>query len=346
MRTRVPFWVNNIVTLCEKTQIPTFLWPSTWLWLDIPPRISGLSRTDFREDFSKLKKNQIDGMDNFSSKSHSTISPLPDFPKKFETIITGNLFDLFWCSNTNCSPNNPRPGTRGSKVNAACQRWQSYAAELSIFSIINGEMALPTEFPHMVALGYANNRNGYDFDCGASLIADRWLLTAAHCIKDRKKPVIARMGKVNYHEPIVFVRFYLTCFLPSTSLIWTMTMMAWLQSIEISRYVFLTTTTKNCATVFLMINAIFLQRLIRHPEYINSKKKNDIALVEFDGDVEFNGDVHPACLQTDTHDVPESEELTIAGWGSIEAYVHMFPLFPFACCTRFKSEHLEFNDFS
>lgn len=71
-----------------------------------------------------------------------------------------------------------------------------YATELAIFSIINGEIALPTEFPHMVALGYANGKNGYDFDCGASLIADRWLVTAAHCIKDRKKPVIARMGKV------------------------------------------------------------------------------------------------------------------------------------------------------
>lgn len=72
----------------------------------------------------------------------------------------------------------------------------AYATELSIFSIINGEIAFPTEFPHMVALGYLNNKNDYDFDCGASLIADRWLITAAHCIKDRKKPVIVRMGKV------------------------------------------------------------------------------------------------------------------------------------------------------
>lgn len=72
----------------------------------------------------------------------------------------------------------------------------SFATELFEFSIINGENAAPTEFPHMVALGYPNNKNGYDFDCGASLIADRWLVTAAHCIKDRRKPVIARMGKV------------------------------------------------------------------------------------------------------------------------------------------------------
>lgn len=81
-------------------------------------------------------------------------------------------------------------------MNAACARYMAYATGLTLFSIINGEAAAPTEFPHMVALGYRNDKNGYDFDCGASLIADRWLVTAAHCVRDRRKPVMARMGKV------------------------------------------------------------------------------------------------------------------------------------------------------
>lgn len=183
--------------------------------------------------------------------------------------------------NANCSPDN-NPGSitnpsvttkfSGSKMNAACQRYMVYATELSIVSIINGEVAYPTEFPHMVALGYLNDKNEYDFDCGASLIADRWLVTAAHCVRDRRKPVMARMGRLDLQDEE--------------------------ESIAIDRNI---------------------TRIVRHPDYINSRKKNDIALIEFEGDVEFNGDVHPACIRIDPNDVAEDVELTIAGWGTIEA---------------------------
>lgn len=58
--------------------------------------------------------------------------------------------------------------------------------------------------------------------------------------------------------------------------------------------------------------------MIRHPRYSFARKKDDIALVEFSGNVEFNDVVRPACIRTDINDVPESEELLITGWGSIE----------------------------
>lgn len=63
--------------------------------------------------------------------------------------------------------------------------------------------------------------------------------------------------------------------------------------------------------VEIYIYVFFLsQQYIRHPNYINSRKKNDIALLEFDGDVEFTGDVHPACIQTDTNDVSGNVNVT------------------------------------
>lgn len=42
-------------------------------------------------------------------------------------------------------------------------------------------------------------------------------------------------------------------------------------------------------------------------------------MIEFEGDVDFDHNIHPACIQTELNDVPEDVQLTIAGWGSIEA---------------------------
>ncbi|XP_028042987.1 proclotting enzyme-like [Bombyx mandarina] len=47
--------------------------------------------------------------------------------------------------------------------------------------ILGGEAASMGEFPYMVAVGF-DRGNGYEFDCGGSLLSNLYVLTAAHCV--------------------------------------------------------------------------------------------------------------------------------------------------------------------
>lgn len=47
--------------------------------------------------------------------------------------------------------------------------------------IVGGVKAKSGQFPHMGAIAYPTLENGFIFGCGASLISERFMLTAAHC---------------------------------------------------------------------------------------------------------------------------------------------------------------------
>ena len=52
--------------------------------------------------------------------------------------------------------------------------------------IVNGTDANILEIPFIVSLQYISKSGNSFHSCGASLLNSRWLLTACHCIEDRK----------------------------------------------------------------------------------------------------------------------------------------------------------------
>lgn len=52
-------------------------------------------------------------------------------------------------------------------------------------SVVGGELTLLGEFPHMAALGWKRGEE-IEFNCGATLISENFVMTAAHCLSAEK----------------------------------------------------------------------------------------------------------------------------------------------------------------
>uniref|UniRef100_A0A2A4J4I5 Peptidase S1 domain-containing protein n=1 Tax=Heliothis virescens TaxID=7102 RepID=A0A2A4J4I5_HELVI len=120
----------------------------------------------------------------------------------------------------------------------------------------------------MALLGYGADVDSAQWLCGGTVISERYILTAAHCISQ------PRVGPVKYIALGILRR-----------------------SDPVDKW-----------------QRYNVRRAVPHPEYKSPSKYHDIALLETDTEIQFNDDVHPACLHTKGE---AGEFLTGTGWGAL-----------------------------
>lgn len=173
----------------------------------------------------------------------------------------------------------PKPGGNRNELTGRNLLDLTTCGRQSKQRIAHGKIAEVFEYPWMALLGGING----DFHCGGSLIAESFVLTAAHC--NQQKVFFARLGETDLSTPI-------DC-----------------------NYAM---GEKDCADKYQDIS---VARFIKHKQYSTSQKKNDIALVKLSKPVKLNDNVRPICLPLPEM-LPKKMPLkmVVSGWGFTEEH--------------------------
>lgn len=152
--------------------------------------------------------------------------------------------------------------------------------------ILGGEETDPDEFPWMALLGYQDDRGRKSYGCGGTLINERYVVTAAHCVDNLRvrKLVEVRLGE------------------------WDLD------------------TTEDCSDARCFVgyqDDYPVEKIIVHEQYSfqNLNKINDIALLKLNKTVERTALVAPICIPTLEMDKAlkvEESSFDVTGWGKTE----------------------------
>ncbi|XP_058986413.1 uncharacterized protein LOC131806374 [Musca domestica] len=149
--------------------------------------------------------------------------------------------------------------------------------------IAGGNITMLAEFPWMALLIY-QGPSGEEFRCGGSLITNRYVLTAAHCLRIAYPLIGVRLGEYNTstEEDCMKMGPKLKCNPPAET--------------------------------------FGVETTILHPEYNRRERVNDIALIKLDRNVEFKKHIEPICLPIYSNIVwtQTDDDFLIAGWGYME----------------------------
>ncbi|XP_001842728.2 serine protease grass [Culex quinquefasciatus] len=148
--------------------------------------------------------------------------------------------------------------------------------------ISNGQATAPFEFPWMALLRYKDNSGTITDGCGGSLINERYVLTAAHCLGVRRFALDhVRLGEHTKSKEQDCIG-----------------------------------SEDDCAGP---VQDIAVELEIVHPEYNKPKYANDIGLIRLVRNVMFEDHIKPICLPvTENYQNMLHPKYIITGWGTTE----------------------------
>ncbi|XP_035790730.1 serine protease grass-like [Anopheles albimanus] len=148
-----------------------------------------------------------------------------------------------------------------------------------------GNTTDPFEYPWMVVLRY-ERQGQFEDQCGGSLINNRYVLTAAHCVETGNgwNLISVRLGEHDKSKPI-------DCIVYSDG-------------------------AKSCANPPIVLG---IESTVVYPEYNIPFARHDIALIRMPQEITYSDSIQPICLPTreDVRKLP-LPRFIVAGWGKTE----------------------------
>uniref|UniRef100_A0A7M4F3N0 Peptidase S1 domain-containing protein n=1 Tax=Crocodylus porosus TaxID=8502 RepID=A0A7M4F3N0_CROPO len=140
--------------------------------------------------------------------------------------------------------------------------------------IVGGFNASRGEIPWQVSL-----KEGSRHFCGATIVGERWLLSAAHCFNHRNSS-LASLTKLEY------IKAYIG------------------------------TTSLNGADGNTV--KVSIKKVVQHPSYNPIILDFDVAVLELASPLLFNKYIQPVCLPLAVQKFPVGKKCMISGWGNIQ----------------------------